>query len=252
MNLAVNARDAMPNGGKLSIESANVEVDQDLVAVHPFMRRGPHMRLTIRDSGVGMTPEVRAHAFEPFFTTKPQGKGTGLGLATVFGIVKQNEGHILLQSEAGRGTTVEVYFPRSFDKPISVQPTSATAGRGTETVLVVEDDPQVREITLRSLRAGGYRVLAANGGCEALEVATREQAPLHLLVTDVIMPGLSGPEVAAELRRRQPDLRVLYVSGYPQDAFVRGDMSGSGVQFLPKPFTASELRERVRTVLDSR
>ncbi len=254
LNLAINARDAMSNGGRLTIETTNAQIDESLVAVHLFMRTGPHVRLTISDSGLGMTPEVKAHLFEPFFTTKPQGKGTGLGLATVYGIVKQSGGYILLQSDAGRGTSVELYFPRTLDPPLSAPapaPGAAATRRGTETVLVVEDDPQVREVTVRSLRAGGYRVIVASSGREALDIAAREEGPLHLLVTDIIMPGVSGPEVANELRRHRPELRVLYVSGYPQDTFARGGVLDPEIEFLPKPFTASGLRERVRKALDS-
>jgi PAS domain S-box-containing protein len=252
LNLAVNARDAMPGGGKLTIETRNVEIGADLVAPHPWMRTGPHVLLAVRDSGQGMSPEVKARIFEPFFTTKPQGKGTGLGLATVYGIVKQSEGYILVESEPGWGTTFEIYFPRVMEAPVAAAPPGrATAMRGTETVLVVEDDPQVREVTIRSLRSGGYRVLVAAGGREALDVEASEQGPLHLLVSDVVMPGLSGPETADELRRRRPELRVLFVSGYTRDAVIQRGVHDAGIELLPKPFTASSLLSRVRAVLDA-
>jgi PAS domain S-box-containing protein len=251
LNLAVNARDAMPSGGKLMIETANTEIDEGFVALHPFMKRGPHVRLTIRDTGVGMTPAVKAHVFEPFFTTKPPGKGTGLGLAMVYGIVKQNDGYILVESEVGQGTTFRLYLPRSVAATASEPAASTTRMRGTETILLVEDDPQVRKVAFRSLMAAGYRVIVAGGGREALEVAAREKGPLHLLLTDVIMPGLNGREVAEELRRSNPGLRVLFVSGYTQDVISQSGVLGSGFEFLPKPFTASILLEGVRKALDT-
>jgi two-component system cell cycle sensor histidine kinase/response regulator CckA len=251
LNLAVNARDAMPRGGKLTIETANVEFDESLTTSHPGMRPEACVRLSVRDSGPGLSAEVKAHLFEPFFTTKPVGQGTGLGLATVYGIVKQNEGHILVDSEPGQGTTFKLFFPRIAESPAAAAPPApATVTRGAETILVVEDDPQVREVTVRSLRAGGYRVLVAADGRGALDVAEHERG-VHLLVTDVVMPGMSGREVADELCRRQPTLRVLYVSGYTHDAIAQRGVLDSGVEFLQKPFTASSLLERVRSVLDA-
>jgi len=252
LNLAVNARDAMPGGGTLSIDSANAVIDESHVAAHPFMRAGTYVRLAIRDSGTGMSAEVKARIFEPFFTTKLSGKGTGLGLATVYGIVKQSGGHILVDSAPDRGTTFEVYFPRTLDPVLAAAPPDqAAVARGSGTILVVEDDPHVREVTVRSLRAGGYRVLAARDGRDALELAAREDGRLHVLVTDIVMPGLSGREVADELRRRHPDLRVLFVSGYTRDAIVQRGVLDAGIAFLQKPFTASSLLARVRVVLDA-
>jgi two-component system, cell cycle sensor histidine kinase and response regulator CckA len=254
LNLAVNARDAMPGGGKLTIETANVQIDESDVASYPFMRVGSHVQLTIRDSGLGMSPEVKARIFEPFFTTKSAGKGTGLGLAMAYGIVKQSGGYILVESEPGHGTRFKIFFPRNVDATIAVPtPTSPrSAARGTETVLVVEDDPQVREVTVRTLRAGGYRVVAASNGREALDLAERDPGPLHLLVTDIVMPGMTGREVADELRRRQAELRVLFVSGYTQDAIAQRGVLETGIEFLPKPFAASSLLARIRQVLDTR
>jgi len=252
LNLAVNARDAMPRGGKLSIETTNVDVDEALTASRPWMRKGSYARLSIRDSGQGMSPEVLAHVFEPFFTTKPVGKGTGLGLATVYGIVKQSEGYILVESTPGEGTTFDLFFPRILDFPVAaVPPAPVRPTQGTETVLVVEDDPQVREVVIRSLRAGGYRVLAAGGAQEALELGANGHGPLHLLLTDIVMPGLDGRAVADRLRPRHPGLRVLYVSGYTRDAIVQRAVLDAGIDFLPKPFTQSTLLARVREVLDS-
>ncbi len=251
LNLAVNARDAMPGGGKLTIETANVVVDETLTASRPWMHPGPYTRLSVRDSGQGVSPEVKAHLFEPFFTTKPVGKGTGLGLATVYGVVKQNGGYILVDSEPGQGATFALFFPRIPGAAIAASPPAvATTPRGTETVLVVEDDPQVRDITVRSLRSGGYRVLVAGAGHEAFEIAAGERGRLRLLVTDVIMPGLDGRAVANELRRHHPDLRVLYVSGHAQDVIAKRGVLEPGIELLPKPFTASSLLARVRAVLD--
>jgi CheY-like chemotaxis protein len=250
LNLAMNARDAMPSGGKLSLQTANVEVDERLTASRPWMRPGSYVRLSIRDSGHGMSPEVKAHLFEPFFTTKAVGKGTGLGLATVYGIVKQNGGYVLVDSEPGRGTVVELYLPRVAGRAVEASPhEDAVASTGSETVLVVEDDPQVREVTVRSLRSSGYRVLEAPGALEALEIAARG-GRLHLLLTDVMMPGLDGRTVANELRRDRPDLRVLYVSGHAEEVVVKRGVLDPGIEVLAKPFTPAVLLARVRQVLD--
>ena len=251
LNLAVNARDAMPGGGKLTLSTANVEVDERLTASRPWMHPGSYVKLAIRDSGQGMSPEVKAHLFEPFFTTKPVGKGTGLGLATVYGIVKQNDGYILVESEPGQGTKLELFFPRMTGTPVEASPPApAIAPRGTETVLVVEDEPAVREVTVRCLRSGGYRVLVARDGQEALEIAARELGRLHLLVTDVVMPGMDGRALANELRRDHLALRVLYVSGYSEEVIAKRGVLEPGVELLPKPFTPSSLLARVRAVLD--
>jgi CheY-like chemotaxis protein len=192
------------------------------------------------------------HLFEPFFTTKERGKGTGLGLATVHGIVAQSGGHILVQSQPGRGTTFEICFPRS-DAPRAVQvPTPTTPSvRGHETILVVEDDPQVRGVTIRALEGSGYRVVPAASGEEALQIVRRAGERLDMVVTDVVMPGLSGREVVDELRRHQPDIPALFVSGYTQDAIAQRGVIDSGVEFLPKPFTPSSLLARVRAMLDT-
>jgi CheY-like chemotaxis protein len=199
-----------------------------------------------------MTPEARAHLFEPFFTTKPPGQGTGLGLATVYGIVRQSGGHVRVHSEAGRGTTFRIYLPRTDAAPApgSPPPRPARSARGDETVLVVEDDPRVREVTVRALRGAGYRVLAAGDGREALAVAAAEAGPIDLLLTDVVMPELGGRQVAEALGSRHPAPRVLFVSGYTQDTIVHHGVLDAGVEFLPKPFTASVLLARVREVLD--
>jgi two-component system, cell cycle sensor histidine kinase and response regulator CckA len=251
LNLAINASDAMPGGGKLTIETTNVQIDDDFVAQQRFLHAGPHVRLRVSDTGVGMTPEVKSHAFEPFFTTKPQGKGTGLGLATVYGIVKQSGGSIILESEPERGTTVDMYFPRTSEAIVAVREPAPRSSRGTETILVVEDDPLVRKAAFRSLRAAGYRVIVAGNGREALEVAAREEHAFDLLLTDVIMPGQNGRELADELRRSHPDLRVLYMSGYSHDIISKAGVLDSGIEVLRKPFATSRLQERVREALDS-
>jgi two-component system, cell cycle sensor histidine kinase and response regulator CckA len=252
LNLAVNARDAMPGGGRLIIATGNVCVGPEDVARVPVERPGDYVMLVVRDSGAGMSPEVKAHLFEPFFTTKPKGEGTGLGLATIYGIVKQSGGHINLTSEPGEGTAFQIFFPRTHDAVVPGRPTPVSSNaRGTESILVVEDDPQVREVTVRSLRAGGYRVLAAASGRDARHVAAGVLEGVRLLVTDVVMPGIDGPSLAEDLRRRHPGLRVLYVSGYAQDAIVKRGLLEPGIAFLPKPFTASSLLARVRAVLDA-
>jgi two-component system, cell cycle sensor histidine kinase and response regulator CckA len=244
MNLAVNARDAMPDGGTLNISARNEEPAPG----------GPQqwVRLTVRDSGGGMSPEVQAHLFEPFFTTKAKGRGTGLGLATVHGIVAQAGGRIEVRSEPGKGTAFAILLPRSAEGPApAVEPAPARAVGGSETVLVVEDDELVRGVTVRALTGGGYRVLVAGSGPEALALAERGEERIDLVVTDVIMPGPTGPEVVASLRRLRPGLRVLYVSGYPEDAMARRGVGGLGTAFLTKPFTAAVLLERVRAVVEA-
>jgi PAS domain S-box-containing protein len=251
LNLAINARDAMPEGGTLTIETANVTVDAGLATRRLGLPAGPHVRMRIIDTGTGMTPEVQAHVFEPFFTTKPQGKGTGLGLATVYGIVTQSEGHVFLESRLGQGTTFELYFPRTTGVMAVVPSPEPTTVRGVETVLVVEDDPLVRKVAVRSLGAAGYQVIVAASGTEALEIASRDDAVFDLLLTDVIMPGLNGRQLTEELRRKRPRLRVLYMSGYAQDVISKAGVLDTGIEFLKKPFSLSRLQERVRKVLDA-
>ncbi|MBP3954813.1 PAS domain S-box protein [Gemmata sp. G18] len=252
LNLAVNARDAMPTGGKLTIETGNVELDETYAASHPDARPGPHVLLAVSDTGCGMTPEVRAKIFEPFFTTKGPGKGTGLGLATVYGIVKQSGGHVDVYSEVGVGTTFKVYLPRTEPTGGGAKSHSALRAlpRGTETVLVVEDDAAVRALTRHILQSAGYAVLEAAGGDEALRVAADHAGRIDLLVTDVVMPGLGGRAAAERLAERHPGLRVLFVSGYTDDAVVRHGVLHESVNFLQKPFTPAALAWKVREVLD--
>jgi PAS domain S-box-containing protein len=251
LNLAVNARDAMPEGGRIAFETSNVMLDPDDVARFPGTQPGPWVRLVVRDSGAGMSSDVRAHLFEPFFTTKAVGKGTGLGLSTVYGIVAQSGGVVAVESAPKRGTSFTFHFPRSVaDASPPARPPAAARVRGTETVLVVEDEPLVRAVTVRALASGGYRVLAAGSGAEALALMGREPHSVELLVSDVVMPGMSGPEVAVALCRQRPDLKVLLVSGYTRDAVLERGALPPGTELLEKPFTPAELLKRVRALLD--
>ena len=251
LNLAVNARDAMPRGGTLAIETSNVEIGEDQAAAQPGMRPGAYVLLAMRDSGAGMDPTVQAHIFEPFFTTKATGKGTGLGLATAYGIVKQSDGFISVESEPGRGTTFRVFFPRTACKGAEARPLApATGRRGAETILVVEDDKQVRNVTVRALQAAGYQVLVASNGREALELAGGAPGQIHLLLTDIVMPGMDGSEVAKALGELHRGIRVLYVSGYSEDAIAQRGVLDAGVELLQKPFTPASLLARVRATID--
>jgi len=253
VNLAVNARDAMPKGGKLTIETANAELDASYVRQHEPVRPGAYVMLAVSDTGVGMDAATKARIFEPFFTTKEKGKGTGLGLATVYGIVKQSGGYIWAYSEPGQGATFKVYFPR-VDEPAAAParpPRRPAHLRGTETILLVEDDELVRHSTRRMLEAHGYRLLVAASGAEALKLVEAHVEPIHLVVTDVVMPGMSGREVVDRLRARRPDLKTLYLSGYTDEAIVHHGIIEPGIPFLQKPFTLEALGRKVREVLDA-
>ena len=253
MNLAVNARDAMPTGGRLTIEATNVEMDEAYVGEHPPASPGRYVMLALSDTGVGMDEQTKARIFEPFFTTKDVGKGTGLGLATVYGIVKQAGGFIWVYSEPGHGTSFKVYLPR-VDEPVApeaVRPALQGPGRGTETVLLVEDAASVRMVTRQVLERFGYAVLEAPEGDTALRLATKHHGPIHLLLTDVVMPGISGRELARQLAPLRPEMKVLYASGYANDAIIQHGILEPGIAYLQKPFTPETLARRVREVLDS-
>ncbi len=253
MNLALNARDAMPNGGKLTLETANVLLDDSYASEHQPIAAGRYVMLAVSDTGEGMSPEVQARIFEPFFTTKEVGKGTGLGLSTVYGIVKQSGGYIWVYSELGRGTTFKIYFP-SVEQPAESpggEKRANNALRGTETLLLVEDDPQLRQLSSSVLAHCGYRVLVANGPEEGLEVARANQKDIRLLITDVVMPGMNGRQLAELIQRESPKIKVLYISGYTNNAIVHYGVLDEGLAFLPKPFTLAALVGKVREVLDA-
>jgi CheY-like chemotaxis protein len=254
MNLAVNARDAMPRGGRLTIQTANVDFDQAGARAHPGVRPGHYVMLSVADTGHGMTASVRARIFEPFFTTKEVGKGTGLGLATVHGIVSQSDGHITLDSEAGRGTTFKIYLPRVDAPRDDRDETSADADApgGCETVLLVEDEASLREIVRESLESAGYTVLPAVDGTEALEICETSSARIDLVLTDVVMPRMSGRELTDRLRSTRPDTAILYMSGYTDDAVVLNGVLAEDMAFVQKPFSTATLACRVREVLDRR
>ena len=253
LNLAVNARDAMPQGGKMTVETADVELDDNYVRTHVGAKPGRYVMLAVNDTGCGMDAETQKRIFEPFFTTKEQGKGTGLGLATVYGIVKQSGGSIWVYSEVGRGTAFKVYLPRVEEEPDTVLPSAVRAAslKGTETILLVEDDEPLRKLTLSILRHGGYHVLEASSREEALQLCGQHQGPIHLMLTDVVMPGMSGQETAKQLALIRPDMKVLHMSGYTNDAVVRHGVLEQSVAFLQKPFTTHSLLRKVREVLDA-
>ena len=251
INLAVNARDAMPKGGTLTIETANVDLDEHYALAHPAVTPGPHVCLAITDTGGGMTPEVRARIFEPFFTTKTRGRGTGLGLASVQGTVARSGGSIAVYSEPGRGSAFKVYFPRADATALAPQPTPAVATKlsGTEVVVVVEDADELRSLIGLLLKRQGYTVLAAANADQAKALFS-EHAAIDLLLTDVVMPGASGPELTRELIADRPALKVIYMSGYTEDTIVHHGVLLPGIAFLSKPFTAETLGRKVRAVLD--
>jgi two-component system, cell cycle sensor histidine kinase and response regulator CckA len=252
MNLVLNARDAMPEGGKLTIETCAIELDEAYASSHSEVVPGTHVMLAVTDTGSGIDKATQARIFEPFFTTKPKGKGTGLGLSTVFGIVKQSGGHIWVYSEEGKGTTFKLYFPVTRAQPTPASPSAPVATqRVSETILVVEDEPQLAKLMVRILTGAGYQVLAARSGREAIELSANHTLPIQLLLTDVIMPQMSGKQLAAELALRRPTMKVLYVSGYTDNSIVHHGILDPGVAFLQKPFSFDTLTKKVREVLES-
>ena len=250
VNLAVNARDAMPDGGMLRIDTANLDVDDEYASSQPELSPGSFVRLRVSDSGIGMTREVLEHVFDPFFTTKPAGQGTGLGLATVYGIVQQAGGHVHIYSEPGVGTTVTALLPVTDREKAQVEhkPDGEQPG-GEATILLVEDEEALREVTRRVLAAGGYRVLTAADGPQALELAASQEDPIDLLLTDVIMPGMSGPQLAEYVERELSGVRVLFMSGFAQPILDSGEHLGRGVALIEKPFSGQALLAKVNQVL---
>jgi CheY-like chemotaxis protein len=253
MNLVVNARDAMPRGGRLTLETGSVELDDAFVRRNPGARAGTHVMLAVTDTGVGMNEFTKAHLFEPFFTTRGRGKGkgTGLGLATVYGIVRQSGGYIHVESELGRGARFRIYLPRVEAVAEDVEPSPAAARplEGRETVLLVEDEEKVRGWAREVLGMYGYTVLEASNGIEALGVAERHDGGIHLLLTDVVMPHMSGRELADRLSPMRPEMKVLYMSGYTDEAIVHHGVLTAGTVLIQKPFGVDALAEKVREVL---
>jgi PAS domain S-box-containing protein len=254
VNLVVNARDAMPQGGTISIETRNTELDETYTSEHAPVLPGRYVMLGVSDTGIGMSVDTREHAFDPFFTTKEAGKGTGLGLATVYGIVKQSGGYVWIYSEPGHGTTLKIYFPEvsaaAAFQPAEYKPGVTTAARGSETILLVEDEPAVRGLASRILEKQGYRVLSAQHGREAMDIASREQGNIDLVLTDVVMPGMNGRGLVERLAGIRPTMKSLYMSGYTDDDIIRRGFIEPTKSFLQKPFTSEALLQTVRKVLD--
>jgi two-component system cell cycle sensor histidine kinase/response regulator CckA len=252
MNLAINARDAMRTGGRLGISTTNITVGDELVRNNRGLLAGNYVRLEIRDNGAGMDESVLGHLFEPFFTTKKRGEGTGLGLATVYGIIKQSGGYIAVRSQPGAGSTFTIYLPQTLheNRTVGASDEKVKTTGGTETILLVEDQPEVRAIARLMLSRQGYTVLEADGGQEALALVTERKEPIHLLLTDVIMPAIGGQDLARQLLPMRPNLRVLFASGYTDDALVQQGVLQPGADLIQKPFSREALLQKVRAVLD--
>jgi two-component system cell cycle sensor histidine kinase/response regulator CckA len=255
INLVVNARDAMPNGGTVVIKTVNETVDRSTALGTAIMPPGEYVRIEVSDTGIGMSQEIQSKIFDPFFTTKPVGQGTGLGLATVYGIVKQTGGFITVDSEVGKGTSFNIYLPRlrtdHLAAPVEIAPTVARDVTGQDTILLVEDEEAVRSFAARALRMRGYNVLEASGGEEALDIVKSEQQTIHLIITDVVMPNMDGPTMVRHVKLLKPDLRVIFMSGYAEEAFRRNDQSSEDIHFLPKPFGLKQLAAKVKEVLSA-
>jgi len=255
MNLAVNARDAMPSGGKLTIETSNVTLDEDYVRLHTPLRPGEYVMIAISDTGAGMDTETQSHIFEPFFTTKGP-KGTGLGLSTVYGIVKQSGGYIWVYSELSKGTTFKIYLPRvaAAGEPavqVAAPVETSRAEPGTETILVVEDEANLRYLARQFLEKQGYKVVEAADGAVAMQIAVAHEGVIHLLLTDVIMPGMNGRELAQRISEIRPNIKILYMSGYTENVVGHNGTLDAGVRLLQKPFNLRDLKSKVREVLDA-
>jgi len=253
MNLAVNARDAMPQGGKLTIETDDVFLDEAYEQSHLEVKPGPYVMLAVSDNGMGMDAETQSHIFEPFFTTKTMGQGTGLGLATVYGIVRQSGGYIWVYSEPGQGTTFKIYLPRVEEPLESSEPKPSVVIdlKGREIVLLVEDDHALREVISRGLKKFGYKILEAANGGEALLICEKQKGPIDLLLTDVVLPQMSGRELAERLRSFRADMKVLYMSGYTENAIVNNGILKENVGFLQKPFKVNVLVQKIREIMDA-
>lgn len=251
LNLAINSRDAMPEGGSLMIETANVVLDETYTRTHPAVQPGPYVMLAISDTGIGMDEATREKIFQPFFTTKAQGRGSGLGLSTAYGIVKQSSGNIWVYSEVGQGTTIKIYLPTVDAAVHEGRPARAAgASRGTETILVVEDDERIGRVAKRILELAGYTVLMAARGGDALRLLENHHGPVHLMLTDVVMPGMSGGDLAVRLEVSHPLMKVLYTSGHTDNAIVHHGVLDEGLHFLAKPYSVADLTRKVREVLD--
>ncbi len=254
LNLALNARDAMPGGGRLTIETSNVELAGEHALIHPEVMPGSYVTLTVSDNGCGISREAQARIFEPFFTTKEKGKGTGLGLSTVYGIVRQSEGYIFVSSEPGQGAGFRIYLPRvkeQSDVPFPPEKGAGASPRGSETILLVEDEEAVRLLVKNILEGLGYKILVATCGDEALALCKQHTAPIPLLLTDLVMPGMSGRELADCLKFLYPDMKLLYMSGYTDDSILRRGTLGVAEAFIGKPFTPQAIACKVRSVLDA-
>jgi CheY-like chemotaxis protein len=250
MNLAVNARDAMPSGGKLLIETANVELDHVYSTVHPLVAPGRYVMLAVSDTGTGMDAETQARIFEPFFTTKVQGKGTGLGLSTVYGVVKQSGGYVWVYSELGKGTSFKIYLPRVDQMEDAAVPgVSSEAPRGAGTILLAEDEQEVREVAREFLESGGYTVLEARDGADALRLAEQHAGTIDVLVSDMVMPGITGQELATRMRETRKGLHVIFMSGYSEYAAVEAAHSDPKLRLLSKPFSRAVILRAVRDIL---
>jgi two-component system, cell cycle sensor histidine kinase and response regulator CckA len=251
LNLVVNARDAMPLGGNIVIETQNVVLDEEYARSHSGVRPGRYVMIAFSDSGVGMDADTQASIFEPFFTTKPN--GTGLGLSTVYGVVRQSGGHIWVYSEPGKGTAFKIYFPR-IDEPAEhyeSSPSRRAVPAGSETVLLVEDSDSLREVTREFLQMAGYSVVESSDASEALRLASNHDGPIHLLLTDVVMPGMNGRDLAREMQSIHPETRVLFMSGYTANAIHHHGVLEEGLSLLTKPFTRTGLAQKIRELLDS-
>jgi signal transduction histidine kinase len=253
VNLVVNARDAMPGGGKLTIETANINIDEDYCAVHPYVKTGRHVMLAVSDTGCGMSDEVKARLYEPFFTTKQKGRGTGLGLATTYGVVKQSGGSIEVYSEPGEGTTFKIYLPaiEGVLQQLEIEePASPSVLKGEETILLVEDEKIVRELAAKILKRLDYNILSASNGVEALEIAQNYHGVINLLITDVVMPGMNGRQLADRLIQVRPNIKVLFTSGYTENTIAHHGIIDENLSFIGKPYSSHDLAKKIRRLLD--